>query len=253
MDPRRSQESLVSHYSQGIPPTQTHQTSFPQASSTTSWPSSTTCANPTSPHDIPKDRHSSSTTHTSGGHRSTNIPPRGVAILAGSAESEWLRIIQTIIQYTFKNPDLLEEALESPNSGVTCVGQSHRHFEDGNRGLAKVGQSAMKLLLRDQCYLFQIPEGDAEKIISDMIHFRNLDQLGRTTKLERFVRPKLYLRPTRRRNPLWLLKDDVQREDPSRTIARAVCAIIGAAYYDGGLEAAKGVMAELDLVINMPK
>lgn len=59
-----------------------------------------------------------------------------------------------------------------------------------------------------------------------MIHFRSLDQLGRATKLERFVRPKLYLRATRRRNPLWLLKDDVQREDPSRTIARAICAII---------------------------
>lgn len=55
--------------------------------------------------------------------------------------------------------DLLEEALESPGSGVTCVGKSHRHFLDGNAGLARVGEATMRLALRDQCYLFKIPKG----------------------------------------------------------------------------------------------
>lgn len=42
---------------------------------------------------------------------------------------------------------------------MTCVGTSHRHFNDGNRGLANVGAAVMKLVLRDQCYLFKIPDG----------------------------------------------------------------------------------------------
>lgn len=150
MDARPSQESVPSHYSQ--------QASH-QAPSIASWPSSPACTDPASPREIPKDPHKTNTSHVSGGHRSAIMPPRGVAILAGTAEVEWLNIIQSTIRYVFKNPDLLEEALESPGSGVTCVGKSHRHFEDGNRGLAKVGQSAMKLLLRDQYYLFQLPEG----------------------------------------------------------------------------------------------
>ena len=60
---------------------------------------------------------------------------------------------------SLQNPDLLEEALESPGSGVNCVGKSHRHFSDGNRGLANVGEMVMKLVLTDQCYLFKVPDG----------------------------------------------------------------------------------------------
>jgi dsRNA-specific ribonuclease len=40
-----------------------------------------------------------------------------------------------------------------------------------------------------------------------------------------------------------------EAEDPSRTAARAMRAIIGAIYYDGGLQAARRVMAELGLII----
>jgi hypothetical protein len=74
-------------------------------------------------------------------------------------QANWKRVVQSIIGYEFGDVDLLEEALESPDSGVTCVGKSHRHFLDGNRGLAGVGEAAMRLVLRDQCYLFKVPEG----------------------------------------------------------------------------------------------
>jgi hypothetical protein len=95
----------------------------------------------------------------SGGHRTEPTLSRGIWSSAGRGASQWLLAIKVILQYEFTNPDLLEEALESPGSGVNCVGKSHRHFSDGNRGLANVGEMLMKLVLTDQCYLFKIPEG----------------------------------------------------------------------------------------------
>lgn len=95
----------------------------------------------------------------SGGHRTEPALARGIWSSAGSGSSQWLLAIQAILQYEFTNPDLLEEALESPGSGINCVGKSHRHFSDGNRGLANVGEMVMKLVLTDQYYLFKIPDG----------------------------------------------------------------------------------------------
>jgi dsRNA-specific ribonuclease len=76
-----------------------------------------------------------------------------------------------------------------------------------------------------------------------------LARLAWTTKIEKFVRRKKPLRPTKRKNILSLMKDDVSREDPLRTAARAMKAVMGAVYYDGGLQAARRVMAELALII----
>ncbi len=95
----------------------------------------------------------------SGGHRTEPTIARGIYSSAGAGASQWLLAIQVILQHEFKNPDLLEEALESPDSGVSCVGKSHRHFADGNRGLANIGDLVMNLVLKDQCYLFAIPDG----------------------------------------------------------------------------------------------
>jgi hypothetical protein len=54
---------------------------------------------------------------------------------------------------------LLEEALESQGSGKVVVGKSHRLCLDGNTGLGLVGEAVMKLVLKDQCYLFNTPKG----------------------------------------------------------------------------------------------
>jgi len=81
----------------------------------------------------------------------------------------------------------------------------------------------------------------------------NLSKVGTQSKIERFVRPKKPLRPSKKTNIFALLKDDVQFEDPSRVIARAIRAIIGAVYYDGGMAAAKRVMASLMLTIKLPE
>lgn len=63
------------------------------------------------------------------------------------------------------------------------------------------------------------------------------------------MRRKKPLRQTKRKNLFFVVKDDATREDPSRTAARAMRAIVGAIYYDGGLQAARRVMAELGLII----
>lgn len=69
------------------------------------------------------------------------------------------------------------------------------------------------------------------------------------SKIEKFVRRKKPLRATKRKNLFHIVKDDASREDPIRTAARAMRAIIGAIYYDGGIQAVRRVMAELRLII----
>ena len=86
-------------------------------------------------------------------------------------------------------------------------------------------------------------------ILEKLVGRRNLAYVAWKSKIEKFVRRKKPLRPTKRRNLFSLVKDDAVREDPSRTAARAIRAIIGAVYYDGGIQAARRAMAELQLII----
>lgn len=95
------------------------------------------------------------------GQRTELVLPRGIYSSPGIGASQWLQYIEKALDYCFQNPDLLEEALESPESGITCVGISHRHLDDGNIGFSVVGEAAMKLVLKDQCYVFQIPPGSS--------------------------------------------------------------------------------------------
>jgi hypothetical protein len=46
---------------------------------------------------------------------------------------------------------------------------------------------------------------------------------------------------------LTILKEDLQFEDPSRTIARGVKAIVGAVHYDGGIGEVRLIMKELGI------
>ena len=77
----------------------------------------------------------------------------------------------------------------------------------------------------------------------------NLFKVGKNTKIESWVRNKMPKREGKTRNPLKMLIDDAATEDPTRTIERAMKAIIGAVYFDGGFEAARRVMAHLGLTI----
>ena len=98
--------------------------------------------------------------HASGGQRTESKHQRGCVMPRAKIDDQgrWKRRVQDILSYEFQDCDLLEEALESPGSGVTVVEKTHRHFLDGNRGLAKVGEAVMTLVLRDQCYLYYVHE-----------------------------------------------------------------------------------------------
>jgi dsRNA-specific ribonuclease len=99
---------------------------------------------------------------------------------------------------------------------------------------------------------------EAKTVIERVLSTGNLSRVGRNSQyggsIERMVRPRAPVRPSKRRNLLELLKDDVKGvgHDPDRQIARAIKAIIGAVYFDGGLEEARRVMAQLKLTIQAP-
>jgi dsRNA-specific ribonuclease len=88
------------------------------------------------------------------------------------------------------------------------------------------------------------------------VSWPNLAQLGIATKLQQYIRPRAPIRPSQSRNILAQAKDEVKRlgEDPRRTIAFGIRAVIGAVYFDknGGLDGAKRVMARLELIIKLP-
>ena len=95
--------------------------------------------------------------HASGGIRTDLKLRRGILTHCAPGSSGHFQVnIERILRYTFQNGDLLEEALESPGSGMTCVGKTYRRCEEGNKQLAKVGKKVLKLVILDQCYTFRI-------------------------------------------------------------------------------------------------
>ncbi|KAJ8066249.1 hypothetical protein OCU04_005331 [Sclerotinia nivalis] len=180
-------------------------------------------------HDPLLDTSSKFTTSPSPNPNQTNriirLPSRGVTHFNPATNKNWLPILQSYLSYPFTNPDILEEALETPKNGVTCVGKTRRVCMDGNEGMAKLGEMVMRLVLREQYYLFSIPDASC-------------------------IRPQPYV-PISFRNIIELVKED-SREDSTRVISRAVKAVIGAVYLDGGVESAKKVMENLQMGIKLP-
>src|SRR5688572_2201479 len=83
-------------------------------------------------------------TASTGGLRQTLKAPRGIYFGKGETpapeSNRWLAHIESALCYRFSNPDLLEEALETPGSGVVSVGATCRMCADGNFALARVGE-----------------------------------------------------------------------------------------------------------------
>ncbi|KAG0651720.1 Ribonuclease III [Hyphodiscus hymeniophilus] len=198
-----------------------------------------------------------SQSQASGGQRTEFKHQRGCVMPRASIDNQarWKRRVQDILEYDFRDVDLLEEALESPGSGVTVVGKSTRHFLDGNSGLAKVGEAAMTLVLRDQCYLFYRTEKESEDAINSIIENRNLHLVGMSTTLQQYIRPHAPIRPSQSRSIFGNIKHEVKaiRSDPVRSISNGIKAIIGAVYFDSGYDTARRVMAHLGLIIKLPE
>jgi hypothetical protein len=112
-----------------------------------------TTLQPPNPHKAPErpPSHRFSKSHTS-------ILPRGVLHQPlPETALRWREAVEQILGYVFNDPDLLEEALEAPGSGVMYVGggagRTPRFLDkEGNRGMAMVGEKAMELVLMEVCY-----------------------------------------------------------------------------------------------------
>ncbi|TEY40048.1 hypothetical protein BOTCAL_0439g00060 [Botryotinia calthae] len=180
-------------------------------------------------------------------NRIIRLPPRGVSHFNPATNNYWLPIMQSFLSYTFNNPDILEEALETPKNGVTCVGKSMRICLDGNEGLAKLGEMAIRLVMREQFYLFSIPEVQASQILNRIL---SRVSLAAYPTIASCIRPQPSV-PMSFRNIMELVKEDT-REDNTRVISRAVKAVIGAVYLDGGIESAKKIMENLQMGIKLP-
>lgn len=89
--------------------------------------------------------------------------------------------------------------------------------------------------------------------MSVLIGRENLSRIGEDSGIQRWIHPKRPLPPSHESSVLRLLMDDMRAvkgdKDPKRIIARAMRALIGAVYLDGGIMAAGNVMTELRLLI----
>lgn len=88
-------------------------------------------------------------------------------------------------------------------------------------------------------------------MINKIISRSNLAKKGERSKLELFMRPRKGFQSLTLKSLVQILKDD-NSGNVSKTIARGVAAIVGAAYYDGGLKAANKVLTNLGLEIKVP-
>lgn len=85
--------------------------------------------------------------------------PRGVLSRSGpTTDVEVIKRVERSIGYRFRNPELLLEALETPGSGMVCVGEGNRPVPHGNKPLAELGKAAMELALMQQYYILNIPK-----------------------------------------------------------------------------------------------
>lgn len=101
-----------------------------------------------------------------GGKRTEIYYNRGVVNSAGNREhqDQWPAVLRVILHpCPINNEALFEEALESPGSGNLFVGKGdeRRNTERGNEPLAKIGEHAMRMVLKDQCYLLQYDDGES--------------------------------------------------------------------------------------------
>ena len=167
--------------------------------------------------------------------------------MATNQMSTMTRGVETIIGYNFSDPLILWEALQAAGSGVTSAGI--RRFPDGNKRLAVLGDTILKLVLVGHWYdsagvrgivgmirwyfrASDVTLGRASDIVSSVGSNTNLDRVGRLHGLDTYVS----------RNP-----SQGHYISPA-TMSATVEAILGGVYIDGGIDNASQVMQLLGLV-----
>ncbi|MCR5414347.1 MAG: ribonuclease III [Kiritimatiellae bacterium] len=137
----------------------------------------------------------------------------------------------TIFGYAFKNPALLEEALTTPAYRMTVPGARD------NQRLEFLGDAVLDFLAADRLYS-ESPGLDEGTLTVRRTHMVSTPALCAAAARHSIA-------PLLRRN-----KGAGPLAENAKTLADAIEAVIGAAWIDGGLEAAKTVFNALDLESN---
>lgn len=127
------------------------------------------------------------------------------------------------IGYTFKNKDLLHEALSH-----SSYANEYKHGRHSNERLEFLGDSVLSIVVSDHLFKHfkHLPEGELTKIRASLVCEKALFEFSKNIELGRFI---------------MLGKGEENsggRERPS-IIADAFEAVIAAIYLDGGMESAR--------------
>ena len=130
---------------------------------------------------------------------------------------------EKLIGYTFKNKELLHEALSH-----SSYANEHKHSRNSNERLEFLGDSVLSIVVSEHLFSHfkHLPEGDLTKIRASLVCEKALYEFSHKIELGKFI----------------LLgkgeENSGGRERPS-IIADAFEAVIAAIFLDGGMEAAR--------------
>ncbi|CAF9941921.1 hypothetical protein IMSHALPRED_003099 [Imshaugia aleurites] len=154
-----------------------------------------------------------------------------------------VRKLQSRIGYNFKNVQYLWEAVQAPGaiirSGEVEGAGTERHsvgfqrFPDGNRRLAVLGDTVLKLALVDDWYKGTEVRERLSRVVSDVGSNANLNMVGRTNGLDTLIN-----------------KNPADKDAPvgAVTMAGTIEAILGAVYLDSDMKCVTEVMQNLALM-----
>lgn len=155
-----------------------------------------------------------------------------------------VRKLQSKLGYTFKNPQYLWEAVQARGSvshpdevssaGTERPGAGLHNFPDGNKRLALLGDTILKLAILEDWYKGQESREKITRFIGNVGANPSLITIGRAKGLDALIN----------KNP-----SDKGYPVGGRTIADTIEAIIGAVYVDSNsnVQIVKEVMQKLDM------
>ena len=137
--------------------------------------------------------------------------------------------LESILGYTFSEPTLLTEAL----THASLAYEQQRPTKDNQR-LEFLGDAVLQLVLSESLYL-RMPdtdEGGLTKTRASLVSTKALAKLARSLDLGKFI-------------DMGRGEEANGGRDRESTLADVLESLIGAAFLDGGLEAARGIVLKL--------
>ena len=140
--------------------------------------------------------------------------------------------LEAILDHTFADKQMLLSAISTStiasmmNSAVLSQGGELLRPTESNARLAFLGAKVLGLIITEKAITDGKSKAEMDGIIKEMASAEKLHTVGTTKELEKH-----------------LFRDPSQTTDSKKVMATAVEAIIGAAYLDGGMEAAKTIVS----------